>query len=109
MNSFSTHDASIGGTGLHGSVLVIENDAHVCDALNDILTIVGLKVYTAHDGLEGEEMFRSLRDELDMVIMDWRLPRQNGSATLRKIRQINPKVNVMVSSGFSEEVVRSGL
>ena len=95
----------MGGTGLNGSVLVIDNDELICDALSDILSASGLKVYLAHDGLEGEAVYRDHQKDIDMIILDWRLPRQTGSDTLRNIRRINPQVQVMVSSGYNEEYV----
>lgn len=93
------------GTELNGSVLLIENDLFVCDALNEILSLSGLRVYVARDGLEGEAMFRAYQDDIDMVILDWRLPKQNGRETLRKIRQLKPNIEVMVSSGYEAEEV----
>ena len=88
-----------------GSVLIIENDQMVCDAMNDILSDSGYRVYIAHDGIEGEKMYRSLINDIDIIIIDWRLPRQDGRDTLRKIRQVNPNVQVMVASGYAEEDV----
>jgi DNA-binding response OmpR family regulator len=90
-------------TGLHGSVLVIENDALICEVVNEILSATGIKVYTAHDGLEGEEIYRNHQDEIDVVILDWRLPKQNGRETLHHIRQLNPDAQILISSGHSPE------
>lgn len=100
INAFSAEN-----TELNGSVLLIENDLFVCDALNEILSSSGLRVYVARDGVEGEAMFRAYQDDIDMVILDWRLPKQNGRETLRKIRQLNPNIGVMVSSGYEAEEV----
>ncbi len=109
MNYSTPHHISGSGTGLHGAVLLIENDQFVSHAINEILSSSGLRVYLAHDGLEGEEMYRAYQDDIDMVILDWRLPKQNGRDTLRKIRQINPDIQVMVSSGYAAEEVISQL
>jgi DNA-binding response OmpR family regulator len=89
--------------GLHGSVLVIENDALICEVVNEILSAIGIKVYTARDGFEGEEIYRNHQDEIDVVILDWRLPKQNGRDTLHHIRQLNPDAQVLISSGYSNE------
>ncbi|HRQ37132.1 MAG TPA: response regulator [Chloroflexota bacterium] len=93
----------------HSTVLLIENDRHVSAALNDILSDSGLRVLVAYDGLEGEELYRAHQDDIEMVILDWRLPRQDGRDTLRKIRQLNPNINVMVSSGYAAEEVLAQL
>lgn len=103
MNHSPTHGNFSGSTGLHGSVLIIENDRLVCEALDDILSASGMRVYTAYDGIEGEALYRRLQHDIDVIIIDWRLPRQDGADTLRKIKQLNPQVQVMVSSGYAEE------
>jgi CheY-like chemotaxis protein len=96
-------------TPANGLVLLIENDRHVSAALNDILNDFGLHVLLAYDGIEGEELYRTHQDSIEMVIMDWRLPRQDGRDTLRKIRQLNPNVQVMISSGYAAEEVLAQL
>ena len=107
MSHFSpSHTPPSGG---HGSVLIIENDPLVCDALNDILSDFGYTVFVAHDGIEGEQMYRSMQNDIDVVILDWRLPKQDGRDTLLKIRQLNPNAQIMVSSGFSEKDVKDQL
>ncbi|NJN55057.1 MAG: response regulator [Anaerolineae bacterium] len=69
----------------------------------------GLHVLVAYDGVEGEELYRNHQNDINMVILDWRLPRQDGRATLRKIRQLNPDIHVMISSGHAPEEVLSQL
>lgn len=93
----------------NSTVLLIENDRNVSAALNDILSDSGLRVLVAYDGLEGEEIYRTHQGDIEMVILDWRLPRQDGRDTLRKIRQLNPNINVMVASGYAPEEVLSQL
>lgn len=93
--------------GEQGSILVIENDQLVCAALSDILSASGLQVFIAHDGLEGEMMFQAHQEDIDMIILDWMLPKQNGRDTLSKIRKLNPNIQVMISSGYAEADVTS--
>ncbi|MCP4358251.1 MAG: response regulator [Chloroflexi bacterium] len=107
MNNSTTPTQSI--YDLNGSVLIIENDNLICNAINDILTSVGMQVLIANDGLTGETMYRQHQQEIDMVILDLRLPRQNGSVTLRHIREVNPNVNVMISSGHSIDEIEDQL
>ena len=109
MTYSSPHPTSGSGTELNGSVLLIENDQFISHAINEILSSSGLRVYLAQDGLEGEEMYRTYQHDIDMVILDWRLPKQNGRDTLRKIREMNPQINVMVSSGYAAEEVMAQL
>ncbi len=105
-SSTSNLDSNIATNSM---VLLIENDRHVSAAINDILSDSGLHVLVAYDGLEGEALYRAYQDVIEMVILDWRLPRQDGRDTLRKIHQLNPKVHVMISSGYAAEEVLAQL
>lgn len=109
MSYFPPPSHSSSSNEIYGSVLIIENDEMVCDALHDILSDSGYQVFVAHDGLEGEQMYRSMVHDIDVIILDWRLPKQDGRDTLYKIRELNPKAQVMISSGFAEEEVTGQL
>lgn len=91
------------------SVLLIENDRFFCDALSDILRINGITVYVAHDGVTGASLYHTHQKQIDLVILDWRLPQQNGQNTLKKIRQHNPHVKVIVTSGISHHELHQEL
>lgn len=108
MNALST-SYTRNTTLTSAAVLLIENDQFVCEALHDILQEYGIRVLIARDGIEGESLYRTYQHDINMVILDWRLPRQDGRATLRKIRQLNPNVHVMISSGYTADEVLAQL
>lgn len=90
---------------MNGSVLVIENEPLVLEALEDILDLVGLHVVSAEDGEEGIAAYQEHLDEIELVILDIRLPGKDGPDILKALRSINPSVKVIVSSGYDEEEV----
>jgi len=108
MNALST-SYTRNTTLTSAAVLLIENDQFVCEALHDILQEYGIRVLIARDGIEGESLYRTYQHDINMVILDWRLPRQDGRATLRKIRQLNPNVHVMISTGYTADEVLAQL
>ncbi|MCL4265348.1 MAG: response regulator [Anaerolineae bacterium] len=108
MNSLSSSSLN-SDTPAAGAVLLIENDRYVSAAIKEILSDTGLRVLLAYDGVEGEELYRTYQNDIEMIILDWRLPRQDGRDTLRKIRQLNPNIPVMISSGYAADEVLSQL
>lgn len=90
---------------MNGSVLVIENEPLVLEALEDILDLVGLHVVGAEDGEEGIVAYQEHLDEIELVILDMRLPGKDGPDILKALRTINPSVKVIVSSGYEEEEI----
>ncbi len=60
----------------------------------------GYKVLKTHSGVEGLEIFAHMRDEIDVVILDYMMPGIDGLSLLKKIRHMNPDAKVIISSGY---------
>ena len=85
-------------------VLVIDDQNAVLSFLHIFLVHLGYEVKIAHDGKEGIDIFDSER-ELDLVITDIRMPRMDGNAVARHIRNSDrPDVPIIAISGFADEV-----
>jgi len=82
------------------TILVVDDDAANRDVISQMLTSLGYTVFTAHNGLQAIEVYEKRRD-IDLVILDMIMPGLNGGETFDKIRNINPDVRVILSSGYS--------
>lgn len=92
-------------TGL--TILVIDDEEPVRIAVADILESEGLTVLGAADGERGLEVYREHQAAIDLVLLDLSMPGLNGEETFHRLRQINPAVRVVLSSGYNQtEVVR---
>ena len=66
------------------SLLVVDDDPHVCDLLRRLLARFGHSVRCAASGAEG---LAAVRDEApDLVILDWMMPEIDGAEVLRRLR-----------------------
>ncbi len=74
-----------------------------------MLQHLGLEVHSVADGAAAaEEYTRALRDgrRYDLVVLDLTIPGgMGGLQTLRRLREIDPEVCAVVSSGYSEDEV----
>ena len=86
-------------------ILVIDDEEPVREAVTDILDIEGLTVISAPDGWTGIDLYREHQTEIGLVILDLSMPGMSGEATLAQLRQINPQVRVLLSSGYSQTEV----
>lgn len=91
------------------SVLVVENEPFMREAVEDILDSVGINVFSAEDGHEGVATYLSNKDKIDLVILDMRLPGLTGAEILQMLRSINPLVKVIVASGYDEQEIQRQL
>ena len=91
----------------HGLVLVVDDEPIVRKMATNSLERYGYTVVTADDGREGLERFRELHSQLKIVILDLTMPVMNGEEALQKMRLINPRLPVVLSSGYNEvEAIR---
>ena len=44
-----------------------------------------------------------MKDKIDMVILDMIMPEMGGGVVYEQIKSINPKVKVLLSSGYSKD------
>lgn len=96
----------LGGTD---TVLVIEDEEMLRDLLVSILESKGYKVLTARDGEEGVQTFRKHEDRIALVLSDLGLPKLSGEEIVSYIKQIDPSAKIVITSGFIDPDVRSGL
>ncbi len=85
-----------------GLVLVIDDEAPVREAVADILEIEGVQVVGAATGAAGIDLYRDRVAEIGLVLLDLSMPGMTGDETLRRLREINPDIQVVLSSGYSE-------
>ncbi|HOO77249.1 MAG TPA: PAS domain S-box protein [bacterium] len=101
-------DAGGGETGWRGSgkVLLVDDEAIVREVSGNILANLGFEVITAATGTEALEIFRRHRAEFAFVLVDLTMPAMDGVETLKELREIDPKVRAIISSGYTEADLR---
>jgi PAS domain S-box-containing protein len=94
------------GPGSARTVLVIDDEAAVVLLIRSILEQEGHRVLSAGDGRRGLEVLQENLDGIDLVLLDLTMPELDGEATYSRIRDMDPKVPVVLMSGFSEADLR---
>lgn len=79
------------------SLLVIDDDAHVCRAMQRILEVEGYSVQVAGDGAEGLKRIQA--GGIDLVLTDLDMPNKNGFELIHELKQIRSNVPVILFSG----------
>lgn len=88
-----------------GTILVVDDEEAVRRVTANMLEPCGLKVLTAADGYEAVEILRAHLREIDCVLLDLTMPRVDGGEAFYEIRKLQPDIPVILSSGYTEEVV----
>jgi two-component system, NtrC family, response regulator AtoC len=80
------------------SVLVVDDEAEIRSLLTDLLKEEGYAVRTAQTGAAALEAIE--KDPPDLVMMDVKLPDQDGLAILRQLKREHPDLEVIVMTAF---------
>lgn len=97
-----------------GTVLLADDEETVRRLACHMLERAGFRVLLAADGREALSLFRQHRADVRLVVLDMTMPHLDGEACYRALREIDPAVKVILTSGYSEQEVfdrfdRSGL
>ncbi|MDN3668094.1 response regulator [Echinicola jeungdonensis] len=66
------------------TILVIEDNAEMCENISDILRLKNYQIITAQEGLKGLEMVNEKNP--DLVICDVKMPKLDGFGVLKKMK-----------------------
>ncbi len=91
---------SLHGGALAKSILIIDDDVLVRNALKEIFENLNYEVYTACNGKEGIESYR--RITTDIVLTDIFMPDKDGLETIREIKKEFPEAKIIVMSGVED-------
>ncbi len=90
-----------------GTVLLVDDEPAVQMVGKAMLERLGFQVLQADDGLQALQIYRHHADAIRLVILDMTMPRLNGEETFRELRRLNPKIKVILISGYNEQEATS--
>ncbi len=90
-------------TGPRELVMIVDDEDFVTLLAQRVLTDEGYRVITARDGFQAIDIYRKLKDQISLTILDFTMPVMDGADVFEELLQINPKVPVVLSSGFAEQ------
>jgi DNA-binding response OmpR family regulator len=86
-----------------GTVLMIDENEVLCNVVSIALRAQGFRVFEAQDGPSGVDLFQVHMAVIDVIVMDWTLPRLSGREVLLQLQQIRPGVKVILTTSFSRD------
>lgn len=81
-------------------ILIIEDELNTAEPVKEALELYGYEADIAENGVIGIDMFQ--KNEYDLVLLDLKMPQMNGEEALRKIREMDPYVYVIVYTNYSD-------
>lgn len=85
------------------SILIVDDEEIVVQALQKVLERLGYTVWSANGGTKALADVRRLGSQLDLVILDMLMPGLDGSKVFAGIKQLNPDLPVLLCSGYAPD------
>jgi two-component system cell cycle sensor histidine kinase/response regulator CckA len=95
------------------TILIVEDEELLLDLLKTVFETKGYQVLIAKDGLEALGVYEARGKEIDIILMVIGLPKMSGWEVLRRVRDMNSKVKVILASGYIDphsksEILKAG-
>ncbi len=85
------------------NVLIVDKDIPSLHLLNFMLQGISRNIILAESGIEAI-MYCELHNDIDLILMDIRMPEMDGIETTIKIREKNKNVIIVAQTAFEEEI-----
>ena len=95
-------------TGI-GTVMLVEDEDPVRIFGARALRNKGYTVLEAKSGDGALDMIRGAEEKIDLLITDVVMPRMDGPALVRQVRELHPEMKVIFISGYTEDAFRQRL
>jgi len=82
-----------------GTILFVDDDATLCEAVVSTLETGGYRVLAASDGQAALELYRAHRSEIDVIVSDVLMAKLDGRGLYDAVRQQDPTVPFVFSTG----------
>lgn len=84
-------------------ILVVDDDREILERASEMLSFEDYRVVVAKDGFEALQIYTQMKEQISLIILDFFLPVMDGDAVFDELKAINPRVQVVLSSGFAEQ------
>ncbi len=83
------------------TILLVDDEDIITDAMVELLEQIGYKVFWARSGKEAIGIYKNNKNTIDLVILDIIMPDILGGETFDRLKEMNPEIKVLLSSGYS--------
>ena len=86
----------------NATILIIDDENDILDTTSRLLSKLGYSVMTASTGQMALDIYKAHHQTVDLVVLDMIMPEISGGDLYPKLRQIDPKIKVLLSSGYNQ-------
>jgi PAS domain S-box-containing protein len=85
-------------------ILLVDDEAVIVEMMQQMLERLGYKVTTRNGSIDALEAFKANPDAYDLILTDMTMPNMTGVQLAREIKNIRPKIPIIICTGFSDHL-----
>jgi len=95
--------------GAKGTILWVDDDSFYLDCGEKLLQILEYTPLMANSGAEALKLYARHQDDISLVILDMMMPHMNGHELSIRLAELNPRIKILVVTGYSDSELVKGL
>ena len=92
-----------------GTVLIVEDEGPLRQAVTKMLRKTGFDVLEVGDGSSAIDLLRGKGDKIDLILLDMTIPGASSPEVVAEAAKVRPDVRVILTSAYSEEMVAGAM
>ncbi len=97
-------DKAISKENLKAKILIVEDEEFNYIYLSEIFKMYGYDYIIANNGIQAIEIIKEKGNEIDLILMDIRIPDMDGIKTSIEIRKFNQKIPIIIQTAFNYDM-----
>jgi CheY-like chemotaxis protein len=81
------------------TVLLVDDDKQIIEILSMMLERLGCRVFSTQNGQQAIDLFKTMKNDIEFVVMDFNLPDMTGQSACMQMKTIHPAIKVILSTG----------
>ena len=86
-------------------ILLADDERSLRITTAKLMELAGFEVVLAADGIEAVARFKECEAQLSAVLLDLAMPRMDGLEAMRVMREVNPKVPIVLTTGSMDPLL----
>jgi two-component system cell cycle sensor histidine kinase/response regulator CckA len=91
------------------TILLVDDEEGLRALGRRVLEDCGYAVLTAENGVQALEVYQAQRGEIALVVLDVIMPQMGGQKCLRRLRELDAQVKVLISTGYTADSTAQAL
>ena len=84
------------------TALIVDDEEIMLDIESFMLQKIGFNTLKAINSVEACRLYEDKKEHIDIVVLDMRMPDENGTDTYKRLKRMNPNIRVLISSGLEK-------